>query len=180
MLFINWVIKKMTLACLLLLTFPMRIGIAHWQSRVSPVFDVADRLLLIDLDGGREQHRENVMLIRRDPFERAKEVSGFCVEILLCGAVSRVMETALINAGVQVFSFICGDLETILAAFLMEKLSDDRFLMPGCRGKRKSLHFRLGRGTKRISPDTQIHSLVADHDPGTKTAAKDPNAGSRK
>jgi predicted Fe-Mo cluster-binding NifX family protein len=126
------------LAWRLLIRFPMRLAIVHWKDRVSPVFDVSDRLLLVDLDGGRELHRKDVTLERLDPFGRAKEVSSFRVEILLCGAISRVMETALIDAGVQVFSFLCGDLETILAAFLLGKLSDDRFLMPGCRGKLSS------------------------------------------
>jgi len=157
----------------------MRIGIAHWQGRVSPVFDVSDRLLLIDLEGEREQRRKNVTLTRRDPFERTKEVSSFRVEILLCGAISRVMETALIDVGVQVLSFICGDLETILAAFLMGQLSDDRFLMPGCRGKRKSPRFWRGCGTQRISPNTQTRSVGTDHDSGSKTAAKDRHADTR-
>ncbi|HSO62114.1 MAG TPA: hypothetical protein VLR50_13870, partial [Desulfobacterales bacterium] len=74
----------------------MKIAIAHWQNRISPVFDVADRLILIDVEDGREVHRESLHLVGRDPFGRARELSDLGVDVLLCGAVSRGLEKALV------------------------------------------------------------------------------------
>ncbi len=114
----------------------MRIAIAHWQDRISPVFDVSNRVLLIDIEDGRELKREDNVLNCRGPFERAREVYRLGVQVLLCGAVSRPLETALISSGVRVIGFICGGLEDVLSAYINERLADDRFQMPGYREKR--------------------------------------------
>ncbi len=114
----------------------MRIAIAHWQDRISPVFDVSDRLLLIDIEKGRELKREDSMLNCRGPFERAREVYRLGVQVLLCGAVSRPLETALISTGVRVIGFICGGLEDVLHAYINGRLTDKCFQMPGYGEKR--------------------------------------------
>jgi len=108
----------------LLRKLSMRIAIAHWQDRISPVFDVSDRLLLIDIEDGRELNREDHVLNCRGPFERAREVYRLGVQVLLCGAVSRPLETALISSGVRVIGFICG------------RLANKCFQMPGYGEKR--------------------------------------------
>jgi predicted Fe-Mo cluster-binding NifX family protein len=114
----------------------MRVAIAHWQYRISPVFDVSDRLLLIDIEDGRELKREDKVLNCSGPFERAREVYGLGVEVLLCGAVSRPFETALISSGVRVIGFICGGLENVLNAYIKGRLADKCFQMPGYGEKR--------------------------------------------
>ncbi len=91
-----------------------------------------------------------MLLKSRDPFGRAKEVAQAGVEVLICGAVSHAFETALISAGIRVLPFMCGDLEAVIGAFLQGKLTDGRFLMPGCFGRRQAHRFqwRRGRGLK--------------------------------
>ncbi|HBL23099.1 MAG TPA: dinitrogenase iron-molybdenum cofactor biosynthesis protein [Deltaproteobacteria bacterium] len=128
----------------------MIIAVANWQGNVSPVFDVSDRLCVVEIDGGTEVRRETVALKCRDPFGRAREVAGTGVEVLICGAVSHVFETALISVGIRVLPFICGDLETVIGAFLQGRLTDGGFLMPGCFGRRQGRRFqhRRGRGLK--------------------------------
>ena len=122
----------------------MRIAIAHWQDRISPVFDVSDRLLLIDIEEGRELKREGNVLNCHEPFERAREVYRLGVQVLLCGAVSRPLETALISTGVHVIGFICGDLEDVLDAYISGHLADKRYQMPGYGEKRTKKAMRRG------------------------------------
>jgi predicted Fe-Mo cluster-binding NifX family protein len=110
----------------------MKIAIAQWRDRISPVFDVSDRLVLIDIENGIERHREDIVLTCRGPFERTGEVLRLGVQVLICGAVSRPLETALISAGVRVIGFICGGLEDVIGAYLKGTLSNKRFQMPGC------------------------------------------------
>jgi predicted Fe-Mo cluster-binding NifX family protein len=120
----------------------MKIAIAYWQDRISPVFDVSDRLCLIDIEDGKEVKREIRILTSRDPFNRAREVSGFGTDVLICGAVSRALEMALTDAGIQVAGFMCGDLDAVLSAFLCGQLTDDSFFMPGCYGEQRRRRFR--------------------------------------
>lgn len=122
----------------------MRIGISYWFGRVSPVFDVADSLMLVDLENGREIRREQRKLLGTDPFERVRQIRGSGVEVLICGAVTRTLESAMIGRGVEVLGFICGDIEAVLAAFIEGRLDGDRFQMPG-KGKR-----RRARQTGRV------------------------------
>jgi predicted Fe-Mo cluster-binding NifX family protein len=124
----------------------MMIAIANWQDSVSPVFDVSDRLCLIETENGKELRRENILLKSRDPFGRAKEMASLGVELLICGAISHVLETTLMSAGIRVAGFICGKLETVLGAFLRGQLTGSRFLMPGCFGKRQRHHFQYRHG----------------------------------
>lgn len=109
----------------------MRVAIAHWQDRVSPVFDVSDRLLLIDIENGRVSKRKKTALNCSDPLHRAREVFRLGVHVLICGAVSRPLETALESTGIRVVGFICGGLEEVLRAYLKGRLGDKRFQMPG-------------------------------------------------
>lgn len=124
----------------------MRIAIAHWLGRVSPLFDVSDRLCLVDIEGQREVTRENMILTVRDPFGRAKELAGLGTNVLLCGAISHVVERALVAAGIRVIGFLCGDLDAVISAFLEGRLGDSRFSMPGCRAQRQRHRCRGPRG----------------------------------
>jgi len=122
------------------------IAIANWQGCISPVFDVSDRLCLIHVENGKELQRENILLKNRDPFTRAKEMANIGVELLICGAVSHALETALINAGIRVIGFACGNLENVLGAFVRGQLTGRSFFMPGCFGRRQRYRFQRRRG----------------------------------
>jgi predicted Fe-Mo cluster-binding NifX family protein len=75
----------------------MRLAIPHWQGRVSPVFDVAGNLLMIDVDRSGEIRRQNIALRDDTPWGRAKYVADLRVDMLICGAISRELELALVS-----------------------------------------------------------------------------------
>jgi predicted Fe-Mo cluster-binding NifX family protein len=117
----------------------MKVAIAHWQGRISPVFDVADRLFLLDVEDGREVRRESLRLASHNPFIRAKELSELGVNVLLCGAVSLTLEEALIGSGIRVIGFLGGELENIIGVFLHGELDDGRVRNAGRIGKRSGI-----------------------------------------
>lgn len=122
------------------------IAIANWQGCVSPVFDVSDRLCLIYIENGKELRREDILLKNRNPFLRAKEMADIGVELLICGAISHVLETALLSVGIRVIGFTCGNLENVLGAFVKGQLTGRNFFMPGCFGRRQRHRFQRRRG----------------------------------
>lgn len=124
----------------------MVIAIANRRGCVSPLFDVSDRLCLIETINGNEIRREAVLLKNRDPFGRAGEMASMHIDVLICGAISHPFETALISAGIRIVGFICGDLEAVMGAFMGNSLTDIRFHMPGCYGKQLNHRFRHRRG----------------------------------
>lgn len=127
----------------------MRIAIPQWQSRVSPVFDVAASLLLVEIDGTGEVGRQEVPLTAVDPTKRAQQVAQLPADVLICGAISWPLELALNSAGVQVISQICGQVDEVMRSFLLGDLENDAFRMPGCCGRRR----RARRGQRRRRPD---------------------------
>jgi len=121
----------------------MRVAIPHWQGRVSPVFDVAGQMLVVDVAEGREQARQNVGLEAEQPQARASRLVRHGATVLICGAISWPLERALSAAGIEVIPQTCGDVEQVLAAFINGQLQQDAFLMPGCCGRRR--RFQVGR-----------------------------------
>ena len=95
------------------------------------MFDAASRLILVDIEDGREVYRSEQALEEEALGRRARRVAEFGVDLLICGAISRPLETMLSSAGVEVIPQICGPVEEVLTAFRMGKLSDETYVMPG-------------------------------------------------
>ena len=123
----------------------MNIAIPYWQDRVSPVFDVAGNLLLVTVDNGAVTARTTVSLTDAATvharIERLRELG---VDVLICGAVSWVLESGLTAAGIRVFARTCGEVEEVLSAWLGGELDEHVYGMPGCGGRRRRR--RCGRG----------------------------------
>jgi predicted Fe-Mo cluster-binding NifX family protein len=120
----------------------MKVGIPTWDGRVSPVLDVARRLLVVDVEGSSEISRSEADLAGTHPAPRVEQIRSLGVEVLICGAVSWPLEAVLASAGVRVIPQTCGLVEDVLRAFLAGQLLDESFLMPGCCGRRR--RFRGG------------------------------------
>jgi predicted Fe-Mo cluster-binding NifX family protein len=171
----------------------MKIAISHWQGRISPVFDVAQQVLLVDLDSNQVVRRQHVSLGPGDPFCRAKEIVGLGAELLVCGAISHPLEKALAQAGVRVAGFTCGDVDTILAALQTGRLGEACFRMPGAAGpavngwgrrhgavwsggRRKRIH-RTRRGPGRTANSTLFNGSADQNDSTTDPAAREKMRG---
>jgi predicted Fe-Mo cluster-binding NifX family protein len=118
----------------------MRIAIPVWQGRISPVFDVAGQLLLVELADGREVARQEQMVDETTANERARRLAELGVETLICAGISQSLEAGLADRGIQVIARICGNVEEVLAAFVAGRLREERFAMPGCCGQRRRRH----------------------------------------
>lgn len=117
----------------------MNVAIPTWNGKVSPVFDVARRLLVANVGGDAEVGREEVAIEETGLMARATRVTQLGVDVLICGAISVPLEEMLASAGVRVIPYVCGPVEDVLGAFVSGRLADGAFLMPGrCWGPRHS------------------------------------------
>lgn len=135
----------------------MKIAVPEWQGRISPVFDVAEDILLIDMEKNREKDRQTIVLAKNTPWERAGLLRRMRVNVLICGAVSWPLEMALKAKGIQVISNICGQIEAVLAAFRNQRLIDNAYLMPGCCGR--GLQRRHRRQPTGIQPKVLVKGV---------------------
>jgi len=123
----------------------MKIAVPVWEGRISPVFDTARRLLLVERDGTQEVSRTEMLLHEQLPVRRAARLGALGVEVLICGAISRPLASIIVGQGIRVVPFISGAADEVLSAFLSGRLWDAALVMPGCRRWRHM----WGRGGRR-------------------------------
>jgi len=114
----------------------MRIAIPIWEDKVSPVFDTASRLLIVEIEDQREVSRFEVYLDEQDISRRCFRIQGLGVDTLICGAISRPFSNMLVASGINIIPWISGHTEDVLEAYLQGTLSHPNFLMPGCKMNR--------------------------------------------
>ena len=109
-----------------------------WDGRIAPVFDTARVLVPVRFSEGVFTEGERVTL---------PEPSAACaldffreedIRCLICGAISRSLQSTLEADGIEVFGFVAGDLQEVLRAWVEGRLDEPGLRMPGCGcGKRR-------------------------------------------
>ena len=89
----------------------MRLAIPIWNDRISPVFDAAGRLLLVDIEQGRERARWEEVLSDVMPSHRMWRLAELGVNALICGGISRPLLTLLADSGISVFPWTAGPVD---------------------------------------------------------------------
>lgn len=113
----------------------MLVAVADWEGRISPVFDVAERLLLVQVAADQTTTRHHEPLIFRTPIDMVHQMVNWKIEILLCGGISCNLQQNIEQAGIKIIPHLCGNVDAVLQAFLEKRFPDERFAMPGCCGK---------------------------------------------
>lgn len=109
----------------------MKIAMPVWEGRISPLFDVAKQLLIVEIEDGQEQKRWEVPLEEIWPLFRAQRLASLGVITLICGGISRTLSHLLHDSGIEVISQIKGESDQILSAYLNGNLASPCFFMPG-------------------------------------------------
>jgi predicted Fe-Mo cluster-binding NifX family protein len=124
----------------------LRVGLPVWKGRISPVLDVAERLLVVDVAAGREVSRSVVEVGAGLLPHRVHRLSDLGVDIIVCGAVSRQMANMLTGLGITVYPCMRGEVDNVLASLLRTGSPDPSFFMPGYDGRAARRRWRGGRG----------------------------------
>ena len=127
----------------------MRVAIPVWQSRVSPVFDSAGRLLIFDIKNGHETSRAHRPINGLSLQGRVKRLVELDVDVLLCGAISRPLADMITASGIKVIPWVTGEVDEVFGWYMSGKPLDTRFLMPGCGGRRRRFRGQDGKGLGR-------------------------------
>jgi predicted Fe-Mo cluster-binding NifX family protein len=128
----------------------MKIAIPTWNGRVSPVFDSASRLVVVEVGEEGEYSRFETDISEHFLPSKTMRLTGLGVDTLICGAISRPLAYMVTTAGINLIAWISGQVEDVLKAFLRGNLLDTQFLMPGRPGHwGKGPRGGHGRGRKR-------------------------------
>ena len=110
----------------------MRIALTAWGDIISPVFDSAQILLIVEVDNGEIVNRSNETLMPEMSSRLAGMLNGLSVDVLICGAISQIPARIIESSGVRLLPFISGNVEEVLAAYVIGAQIVPRFSMPGC------------------------------------------------
>jgi predicted Fe-Mo cluster-binding NifX family protein len=115
----------------------MKIAIPVWEGKVSPVFDTASRLLILQIEDKKETSRIETYFEESDLTRRCLRIQAMGVDILICGAISGHFYRMLVSDDMEVIPWISGTTEDVLDAYLNGSLFDSKFLMPGCHWQKE-------------------------------------------
>ena len=118
----------------------MLIAITIWNGRIAPLFDSAGCCFLFDADNS-ESLRERISLPKGSVGQKAAFLKSKGVSLLICGAISKEGESAIISEGIALYPFIAGPVDDVVSALNERSRIEERFAMPGCRCRRR----RCGR-----------------------------------
>jgi len=110
----------------------MKIAIPIYNDSVSNVFDFAHRLLLVNIENGKETERSEVELEGLSLPQRAYKLKTLGVDVLVCGAVSRLLANMVTISGIDILPYVTGKIENVLGAYMTGELIRPEFSMPGC------------------------------------------------
>ena len=113
-----------------------RVAIPDWNGQVSPVFDVAARVLVVDLEGGREIGRKVEPLTGLTPAGRVLRLAALEVDTLVCGVISRPLEELAGARGIEVVALVSGPVDTVERIVAEGRPIPETCLLPGCRQPR--------------------------------------------
>ncbi len=110
----------------------MKVAIPVCSDSVATTTDFARELVVADCQTSSVVRRRRIELEESLPGHRAKQLVQLRVDILICGAISRLLAKLIVDSGIQIIPFVSGPVDSVLEAFLNHKLAQACFLLPGC------------------------------------------------
>jgi predicted Fe-Mo cluster-binding NifX family protein len=110
----------------------MKTALTVWKDRISPVFDVAERIVIYEINEGNAYREIELDVSGYSAFEKVTELAKLNTGVIICGAVSRPVSCLADAYGIDLYSFITGDADSVVKAFSEGLIMDDNFRMPGC------------------------------------------------
>jgi predicted Fe-Mo cluster-binding NifX family protein len=121
----------------------MKVAIPTFGPRVSPRFDYAPGLLLINLEDGKVVGSERFSLQAWDRFQRLQKLRELGVQTLICGGIDGNSAQILSDYGIRVIAWVAGEADEAIQFFLEGKLRPGVELGPRWRrGRRRGQRFR--------------------------------------
>ena len=110
----------------------MKIAIPIWNDCVSSVFDFSGKLLLVEMENGKEISRSEALLESQSLSHRVGKLKSLEIDVLVCGAISRALANMVTVSRIQVLPYVTGSIDDVLQAYLTGQLVKPEFSMPGC------------------------------------------------
>jgi predicted Fe-Mo cluster-binding NifX family protein len=110
----------------------MKVALTVWEDRISPVFDAARMLMIADIENGQILNRRMAAFSPEMSLRLSGHLKQLGIDVLICGAISRLPAGMIEAGGVQLIPFIGGHTEAVLAAYAGGQPIASKYSLPGC------------------------------------------------
>ena len=109
----------------------MKIAMTVWEGWISPVFDVCRRGLILEIEGRNAVSSVDIDLDTTTPLQKIEILVGHEIDTLICGAISKPVYWEARSRGLRVISFVTGEVDEVIQAFVAGRLPTPALTMPG-------------------------------------------------
>ncbi len=109
----------------------MNIAITIWGNRISPVFESANTLMIVQVENFKIISRRFEDFSPKTMPQVASSLNNFQIDLLICGAITDTQFKLIERGGIRLVSFIAGNVDKVLVSFLKNPSRISDFLMPG-------------------------------------------------
>jgi predicted Fe-Mo cluster-binding NifX family protein len=113
----------------------MKIAIPVFQTKISPRFDSAQSILLLRIQNDSIVTREELPMTGWSVSAKRKELVKRDVDTMICGGIDYESMQYLVSGGINVYSWITGEIEDAVTRFIDKGLESGIIL--GTRGRRE-------------------------------------------
>ncbi|MCK5542506.1 MAG: DUF5320 family protein [Desulfobacterales bacterium] len=110
----------------------MKIALTIWGNRISPVFDSARKLIIVEVQNNKVVNRQYELLNSEMASDLNETLTNLGINVLICGAISKRFSDMIETSKIKLISFITGQIDVVLEAYIKNKIVTE-FLMPGCK-----------------------------------------------
>jgi predicted Fe-Mo cluster-binding NifX family protein len=110
----------------------MKVALTIWEDRISPVFDVAQTLLIVEFYDGKIVRRFSETMLPEKSSCLAGWLKNLGVDVLICGAISHFPASIIESGGIQLQAFVGGKVEDVLSSYITGLQITTIYSLPGC------------------------------------------------
>ncbi len=100
----------------------MKIAIPRMGEAVAPCFGYCSTIAIFSIEDGRVVDQIDFTLCSREPFDRVRLLRDQAVDTIICGGVQDIFEESLRANGIQVISWVSGNVDDLLGLYLRGQL----------------------------------------------------------
>ncbi len=96
----------------------VRVAIPRFGESVAPCFEHTSTITIFSIHRKRIVSQEDFVFNSREGLDRVRLLRDQDVDVLICGGMQEVFETMLAARGIQVYSWVSGNVDELLESFL--------------------------------------------------------------
>jgi predicted Fe-Mo cluster-binding NifX family protein len=114
-----------------------KVALTVWGDRISPVFDSANTLLIVEIENKQAINRHLESFNSTKPSLLMERLIEQKVSVLICGAISEFPAHLIENSRLRLIPFITGNVDKIIDKYMKGASLVPTFSMPGCGSNRR-------------------------------------------